>query len=82
MRSQEVRRSEKRKSEKQEDAGARKGKKVTIHCVFPMIWGSGGSKSNLTKAADAEPAGHIRDEKMHAIAKSYETHQVRTTFGS
>ena len=35
--SQEVIRSEKRKSEKQEDAGARKGRKVAIHCVFPMI---------------------------------------------
>ena len=55
--SQEVRRSEKRKGEKQEDAGARKGRKVTIHCVFPMIWGSRGSKSNLAKAAGAEPAG-------------------------
>ena len=31
--------------------------KSTIHCVFPMIWGSGGSKSNLAKAAGAEPAG-------------------------
>ena len=41
-RSQEVRRSEKRKSEKQEDAGARKGRKVTVHYVFQMIWGSGG----------------------------------------
>ena len=29
-----MRRSEKRKSEKQEDAGARKGRKVTIPCVF------------------------------------------------
>ena len=29
----EVRRSERRKSEKQEDAGAQKGRKVTIHCV-------------------------------------------------
>ena len=54
-RSQEVRRSEKRKSGRQEDAGARKGRKVAIHCVFPMIWGSGGSKSNLAKAAGAEP---------------------------
>ena len=33
----EVRRSEKRKREKKEDAGARKGRKVAIHCVFPMI---------------------------------------------
>ena len=33
-RSQEVRRSEKRNGEKQEDASARKGRKVAIHCVF------------------------------------------------
>ena len=24
-------------SQKKEDAGARKGRKVAIHCVFPMI---------------------------------------------
>ena len=44
-----------------------KGRKVTIHCVFPMIWGSGGSKSNLAKAAGAEPAGQMREKKMHAV---------------
>ena len=32
-----------------------------------MIWGSGGSKSNLAKAAGAEPAGQMRDEKLHAV---------------
>ena len=63
----EVRRSEKRKSEKKEDAGARKGRKVTIRCVFPMICGSSGSKSNLAKAAGAEPFGQMRDEKLHAV---------------
>jgi len=47
---------EKRNSQKKEDAGARKGRKVAIHCVFPMICGSGGSKSRLAKAAGAEPA--------------------------
>ena len=52
-----MRRSERRKSEKKEDAGARKGRKVTIPCVFPMICGSKGSKSNLAKAAGAEPSG-------------------------
>ena len=62
-----MRRSEKRKSGKQEDAGARKGRKVAIHCVFPMIWGSGGSKCNFAKAAGAEPAGQMRDEKLHAV---------------
>ena len=88
-RSQEVRRSAKRKSGKQ-DAGARKGRKVAIHCVFPMIWGSGGSKSNLAKAAGAEPAGQIRDEKLHSFVarstfeskKAKKTPHVRTTFGS
>ena len=57
--------------------------------VFPMIWGSGGSKSRLAKAAGAEPAGQMRDEKLHAVAreahfqvKMYKTHQVRSTFGS
>ena len=49
-------------SQKREDAGALKGKKVTIHCVCPMICGSGGSKSRLAKAAGAEPAGQMRDE--------------------
>ena len=48
-RREEERRSEKRKSEKKEDAGERKGKKVAIYCVFPMICGSGGSKSRLAK---------------------------------
>ena len=58
-------------SQKREDAGARKGREVAIHCVFPMIWGSGGSKSRLAKAAGAEPAGQMRDEQLHAgVARS------------
>ena len=60
-------RSEKRKSQKKEDADARKGRKVAKHCVFPMICGSGGSKSRLAKAAGAEPSGQMRDEKLHAV---------------
>jgi len=60
-------RSEKRKSEKKEDAGARKGSKVAKHYVFPMICGSGGLKSRLAKAAGAEPAGQMRNEKLHAV---------------
>ena len=55
----EERRSEKRKSQKKEDAGSRKGR---------MMCGSGGSKSRLAKAAGAEPAGQMRDEKLHAVA--------------
>ena len=63
----EEKRRRKRKSQKKEDPGARKGTKVAKHCVFPMICGSGGSKSRLTKAAGAEPAGQMRDEKLHAV---------------
>ena len=57
-----------------------------------MNWGSGGSEGRLAKAAGAEPAGQVRDEKVHAVvarsgeahfeAKMYKTNQVRTTFGS
>ena len=32
-----------------------------------MICGSGGSKSRLAKTAGAEPAGQMRDEKVHAV---------------
>ena len=63
----EERRSDKRKSQKKADADARKGRKVAKHCVFPMIWGSGGSKSRLAQAAGAEPSGEMRDEKLHAV---------------
>ena len=77
-RREEERRPEKRKSQKKEDAGARKGRKVSKHCVFPcfrMICGSGGSKSRLAKAAGAEPAGQMKDEKLHAVV-------ARSRFGS
>ena len=74
-RSQEVRRAEKRKSEKKEDAGARKGRHVAIHGVFPLICGSGWSKSRLAIAAGAESAGQMRDEKLHAVV-------ARSTFPS
>ena len=52
--------STKKKPQKKEDTSARKGRKVAIHCVFPMICGSGGSKSRLAKEAGAEPAGQMR----------------------
>ena len=40
-----------------------------------MICGSGGSKSRLAKAAGAEPAGQMSDEKLHAVV-------ARSTFPS
>ena len=35
--------------------------------MFPIIYGSGGSKSRLAKAAGAEPADQMSDEKMDAV---------------
>ena len=43
--------------------------------LLPMICGAGGSKSNLAKAAGAEPVGQMRDEKLHAVV-------ARSTFPS
>ena len=59
--------SQKRKDQKKEDADARKGRKVTKHCVFSWFCGSGGLKSRLAKAAGAETSGKMRDEKLHAV---------------
>ena len=55
-----------------------KGRNVAIHCVFSNdLWlrDSGGSKSRLAKAAGAEPSGHMRDQKVHAVV-------ARSTFPS
>ena len=52
-------------SQKKQDAAARKGEKVAIHCVFPRVCGFEGSKSRLAKAAGAEPFGQMRAE--HAV---------------
>ena len=43
--------------------------------VFPMICGSGGSKSRLAKAAGAEPSSQMRDEQLLAVV-------ARSTFRS
>ena len=54
-------------SQKREDAGARKGREVAKHCLFPVFRGSGRSTSRLAKAAGGEVAGQMRKEKLHAI---------------
>ena len=59
--------SKKEESQKREDADAREGRKVTKHCVFPMTFGAGASKSRLAKAVGAEPAGQMKDEQLHAV---------------
>ena len=70
IREEKVRRKKTQMREKD-----RKGRKVAKNCVFPMICGSGGSKSRLAKAAGAESAGQMRDEKLHAVV-------ARSTFRS
>ena len=62
-------------SQKREDAGAGKGRKVKKRSVLPMICASRGSKSRLAKAAGAEPAGQMKDEKLRTVV-------AQSTFGS
>ena len=66
-------RSEKRKSQKKEDADARKARKFAKHCVCPMIWGAGGRVVKKCTPLWRE-----------ALSKSKctKTHHARTTFGS
>ena len=48
-----------------------------------MIWGSGGSKSRLAKAAGPEPAGQMRDEKLDAVVarSTFPSQKVQNTPG-
>ena len=78
VREEERRRKKIKKKEWEERrsrCSARKGRKAAKQCVFTMICGSGGSKNRLAKAAGAEPAGQMRDEKLHAVV-------ARSTFQS
>ena len=49
-----------------------------------MICGSGWSKSNLAKAAGAEPSGQMRNEKLHAVVarSTFPSQHVQNTPGS
>ena len=49
-----------------------------------MICGSRGSKSRLAKAADAEPSGQMRDEKLHAVVarSTFANQNVQNTSGA
>ena len=49
-----------------------------------MICGSGGSKSRLAKAAGAEPAGQMRDDKLHAVVarSTFRSQNVQNTSAS
>jgi hypothetical protein len=78
--------SNKRKSQKKEDPGARKGKSqnTVFFQYFPMICGSGGSESRLAKAAGVAPAGEMRDGKLHAVVarSKFPSQHVQNTSAS
>ena len=87
----EKRRRKKIREEKESEErrwGRAKRKKSRENTVFPMLWGSGGSKSRLGKAAGAEPSGQMRDDKLQAVvarsnfrSQNVQNHS-RSTFGS
>ena len=74
--------SQRREEKKKEDQKRESLRRKKIHVrekvgksrntvFFQTICGSGRSKSRLAKAAGAEPAGQMRDEKLHAaVARS------------
>ena len=72
-RSQKIR-EEKEREEK--EASARKGRKVAIHNVFPMVCGPIGSKSRLAKTCT--PLWR----EAHFQVKMCKAPNVLTTFGS
>ena len=84
-RRKKVRRSEKRKSQKKEDAGARKGSKIAIHYGFPMICGSEGLKNRLVRSHvvgwEMKKCTPLRRE-AHWEVRMYKAHQSRSTSGS
>ena len=58
-RREEERRSEKKRNQKKEDAGARKGRKAPIHCVFPMV----------CVAPDGRKVGSLKRQMRSHLAK-------------
>ena len=74
-RSEEERRSKRESLRRKKIQVREKVEKSRTTVFFPMVCGSGGSKSRLAKAAGAEPCGQIRDEKLHAVV-------AQSTFGS
>ena len=82
-REEEERRSEKRKNQKKEDAGARKSRKVAIHCVFSNGLCLQRVEKWLAKAAGADTSGQMKDEKLHAVVarRAFPSQNVQNTPG-
>ena len=75
-----------RAGKRQREEKDQKKRRVAIHCVFPMICGSGGSKSRLAKAAGAA-RGEMKNctplwREAHFQVKMFKALGVRTTFGT
>ena len=75
---------QKRKDQKKEDAGVRKGRKVAKHCVFSWFCGSGRLKSRLAKSAGAETSGEMRDVELHVVVarSQFRSEKVQNTSAS
>ena len=85
------RREEKKKEDQNRESPRRKKIQVREKVAksqnavfFPMICGSGGSKSRLAEAAGAEPCGQMRDEQLHAVVarSTFRSQNVQRTPGS
>ena len=77
------------KNQKREDAGARKGREVAKHCVFPMFCGSGKSKiGSLKRRVRSQPAWWKMSNctslwrATHFKETNVKAPPARTTFGS
>ena len=82
----ETRREKIREEKESEERRCRcaKVEKSRLTVFFPMICGSGGSKSRLAKAAGAEPFGQMREEKLHAVVapSTFRSQNVQSTSAS
>ena len=84
------RREEKKKEDQKRESLRRKKAQVrekvgkSQNTVFFQWCGSGGSKSKLAKAAGAEPAGQMRDEKWRAVVarSTFRCQNVQNTSAS
>ena len=84
--------TEKRREEKKKEDQRVRRKKIqdcekVENTVFPIFWGSRGSKSRLADAAGAEPSGQMRDDmslwrEAHFEVKMLNIFHAWTTFGS
>ena len=66
-RREEKKEAKKKRPQKKEDPGARNGRKVAKNCFFQWFVAPEGRKVGSLKAAGAEPAGQMRDEKLRAV---------------